>query len=59
VPAPALPPARPAEVDVGGATLPGIAVAGTGATSWSTLDARQRAGSLPVVVTVTGTPAAR
>jgi arabinosyltransferase A/arabinosyltransferase B/arabinosyltransferase C len=40
---------------VGGVTLPGIAVAGTGATSWSTLDARQRAGSLPVVVTVTGT----
>jgi arabinosyltransferase A/arabinosyltransferase B/arabinosyltransferase C len=55
VPAPALPPARPAEADVGGVTLPGIAVAGTGATSWSTLDARQRAGSLPVVVTVTGT----
>ena len=56
VPAPALPPAVPAEADMGGATLPGIAVAGTGATSWFTLDGRQRAGTLPVVVTVTGTP---
>ena len=55
VPAPAVPPAVPAEVDAGGTTLPGIAVAGTGATSWFTLDARQRAGTLPVVVTVTGT----
>jgi cell wall arabinan synthesis protein/arabinosyltransferase-like concanavalin domain-containing protein/EmbC-like arabinotransferase in arabinogalactan biosynthesis len=56
VPAPAVAPAVPAEVDAGGTTLPGIAVAGTGATSWFTLDARQRAGTLPVVVTVTGTP---
>ncbi len=56
VPAPALPPAVPAEVDAGGTTLPGVAVAGTGATPWFTLDARQRAGTLPVVVTVTGTP---
>jgi arabinosyltransferase A/arabinosyltransferase B/arabinosyltransferase C len=56
VPAPAVPPALPAEVDVGGATLPGIAVAGTGATPWFTLDGRQRTGTLPVVVTVTGTP---
>ena len=56
VPAPAVAPALPAEADAGGTTLPGIAVAGTGATSWFTLDARQRAGTLPVVVTVTGTP---
>jgi hypothetical protein len=56
VPAPALPPALPAEADAGGTTLPGVAVAGTGATSWFTLDARQRAGTMPVVVTVVGTP---
>ena len=51
VPAPAVPPARPADVDAGGTTLPGVAVAGTGATSWYTLDPRQRDGVLPVVVT--------
>jgi arabinosyltransferase A/arabinosyltransferase B/arabinosyltransferase C len=56
VPAPTLPPARRAQVDAGGSTLPGVAVAGTGATSWFTLDARQRARTLPVVVTVTGAP---
>ena len=56
VPAPPVPPASPAESTSGGTTLPGIAVAGTGATPWFTLDARQRAGTLPVVVTVTGTP---
>jgi arabinosyltransferase A/arabinosyltransferase B/arabinosyltransferase C len=54
VPAPAVPPATPAEVDAGGSTLPGVAVAGTGRTPWYTLDPRQRAGALPVVVTVTG-----
>ena len=54
VPAPAVPPARPAVVDAGGTTLPGVAVAGTGATSWYTLDPRQRDGALPVVVTLTG-----
>jgi arabinosyltransferase A/arabinosyltransferase B/arabinosyltransferase C len=54
VPAPAVPVARSAEVDAGGRTLPGVAVAGTGATPWYALDPRQRDGALPVVVTVTG-----
>ena len=54
VPAPAVPPARPADVDAGGTALPGVAVAGTGSTSWYTLDPRQRDGVLPVVVTLTG-----
>ena len=51
VPAPAVPPAIPIDVDAGGTALPGVAVAGTGATSWYTLDSRQRDGVLPVVVT--------
>jgi arabinosyltransferase A/arabinosyltransferase B/arabinosyltransferase C len=55
VPAPAAPAAQPAEVDVGGTTLPGVAVSGTGASPWFALDERQRAGGTPVVVTVTGT----
>ena len=54
VPAPAVPPATPADVDAGGTALPGVAVAGTGSTSWYTLDPRQRDGVLPVVVTLTG-----
>jgi arabinosyltransferase A/arabinosyltransferase B/arabinosyltransferase C len=54
VPAPAVPSAPPAEVDVGGRILPGVAVAGTAATPWYTLDPRQRTGALPVVVTVAG-----
>ncbi len=47
------PPAR-AEltVDVGGAILPGIAVAGSTTTAWFTLDPARRA--LPVVVTTSG-----
>jgi arabinosyltransferase A/arabinosyltransferase B/arabinosyltransferase C len=46
----------PAErtVDVGGSTLPGIAVAGATATGWFVLDAAQRSGTLPVVVTTSG-----
>lgn len=55
VPAPAMPAPQTTEVDAGGSTLPGIAVTGTGATPWYTLDPRQRDGALPVVVTVTGT----
>jgi arabinosyltransferase A/arabinosyltransferase B/arabinosyltransferase C len=54
VPEPAGPPARPATVDLGGATVAGIAVTEPGATAWYTLDPRQRSGELPVVVTVTG-----
>ncbi|MGI9003956.1 MAG: arabinosyltransferase domain-containing protein [Pseudonocardia sp.] len=52
-PAPSLRAIRP--VDVGGRTLPGIAVAGTTTTAWFTLDAEQRGGALPVVVTTSGT----
>lgn len=55
VPAPAAPPARPAQVDAGGTTLPGIAVAGTGATPWYAVAPTQQAGTVPVVVTLTGT----
>jgi Mycobacterial cell wall arabinan synthesis protein/EmbC C-terminal domain len=54
VPEPARPPARSATVDLGGATVPGIAVTDPGATPWYTLDPRQRSGELPVVVTVVG-----
>ena len=45
---------QPIDVDAGGTALPGVAVAGTGSTSWYTLDPRQRDGVLPVVVTLTG-----
>jgi arabinosyltransferase A/arabinosyltransferase B/arabinosyltransferase C len=55
VPEPAPPPARPATVDLGGAAAPGIAATVPGATPWYALDARQRGGELPVVVTVVGT----
>lgn len=41
-------------VDVGGRTLPGISVAGTVSTGWFVLDAAQRDGTLPVVVTTSG-----
>jgi arabinosyltransferase A/arabinosyltransferase B/arabinosyltransferase C len=40
--------------DVGGRAVPGVAVAGTGSTPWFALDPQQRAGELPVVVTVSG-----
>jgi arabinosyltransferase A/arabinosyltransferase B/arabinosyltransferase C len=40
--------------DIGGRTLPGVAVAGTGSTPWFALDPAQRSGELPVVVTVSG-----
>jgi arabinosyltransferase A/arabinosyltransferase B/arabinosyltransferase C len=53
VPWPVPAPAQPA-VDVGGTPVPGIALAGVGATPWYALDARQRAGELPVVVTIAG-----
>src|SRR6185312_7496626 len=54
VPAPVVAPTASAAVDAGGTTLPGVAVTGTGATPWYSLDPRQRTGALPVVVTVTG-----
>jgi arabinosyltransferase A/arabinosyltransferase B/arabinosyltransferase C len=41
-------------VDVGGRTLPGVAVAGRSTTPWFRLDPQQRARTLPVVVTVSG-----
>ena len=41
-------------VDVGGVTVPGTAVAGRLTTAWFALDAEQRAGRLPVVVTTSG-----
>lgn len=55
--APVAPPERPAPavpVDVGGPLLPGVTVAGTATTAWFGLDPAQRDGSLPVVVTVSG-----
>jgi hypothetical protein len=45
-------PTRP--VDVGGRTLPGVAVAGRLTTPWFTLDPEQRSQTLPVVVTTSG-----
>jgi arabinosyltransferase A/arabinosyltransferase B/arabinosyltransferase C len=45
--------ARGVPVDVGGTTLPGLAVAGDVTTDWAALDPDRR--DLPVVVTVTGT----
>ena len=44
-------------VDVGGRTLPGVAVAGSGVTPWYVLDEAQRDATLPVVVTLTGVTA--
>ncbi|WP_158228066.1 arabinosyltransferase domain-containing protein [Pseudonocardia sp. MH-G8] len=41
-------------VDVGGRTLPGLAVAGRTTTPWFVLDAEQRSQALPVVVTTSG-----
>ncbi|MHA6792011.1 arabinosyltransferase domain-containing protein [Pseudonocardia bannensis] len=40
--------------DLGGRAMPGVAVAETGSTPWFALDPEQRAGRLPVVVTVSG-----
>jgi EmbC-like arabinotransferase in arabinogalactan biosynthesis len=54
----AAPATRPTTVDAGGTALPGVTVAGAGQSSWFTLDDRQRAGALPVVVTVSGVPRA-
>jgi Mycobacterial cell wall arabinan synthesis protein/Arabinosyltransferase concanavalin like domain/EmbC C-terminal domain len=54
----AAPATRPTTVDAGGTALPGVAVAGAGQSPWFTLDDRQRAGALPVVVTVSGVPRA-
>ena len=48
------PTARTLPVDVGGRTLPGVAVAGRMTTSWFRLDPQQRSGTLPVVVTTSG-----
>ena len=42
-------------VDVGGTGVAGIAVSGTTTSGWFALDAAQRDGSLPVVVTTSGT----
>lgn len=42
-------------VDVGGTSVPGIAVSGTTTTGWFALDPAQRSGRLPVVVTTVGT----
>lgn len=50
--APAAPASRP--VDIGGHTLPGVAVSGSATTAWFDLDAVQLDGSLPVVVTTSG-----
>jgi hypothetical protein len=47
--------ARTLPVDVGGHTLPGVAVAGRATTPWYVLDPAQRSQSLPVVVTTSGT----
>lgn len=46
----------PAErpVDIGGRTLPGVAVAGISDTAWFDLDPEQRSGRLPVVITTSG-----
>jgi hypothetical protein len=41
-------------VDVGGARMPGVAVAGSSTTAWFALDPAQRDGTLPVVVTTSG-----
>jgi hypothetical protein len=41
-------------VDVGGRSLVGVAVSGTTTTAWFVLDAAQRSGTLPVVVTTSG-----
>ena len=62
-PAAGLLPARPGpapdagperEVDAGGTTLPGVAVDGHRTSAWYDLTAAQRAGTLPVVVTTSG-----
>ncbi|WP_433290901.1 arabinosyltransferase domain-containing protein [Pseudonocardia sp. CA-142604] len=48
------PTGRTLPVDVGGSTMPGIAVAGRMTTAWFRLDPQQRSGALPVVVTTSG-----
>ncbi|HXV92412.1 MAG TPA: arabinosyltransferase domain-containing protein, partial [Pseudonocardia sp.] len=45
---------REVRVDVGGTTVPGVAVSGSGSTAWAPLHPDQRGGTLPVVVTVAG-----
>lgn len=47
------PPSEP--VDVGGTAMPGIAVTGPLRTAWFRLDPEQASGTLPVVVTASGT----
>jgi hypothetical protein len=47
-------PAGTLPVDVGGHTVPGVAVAGRTTTPWFTLDPQQRTQALPVVVTTSG-----
>ncbi len=49
------PTGRTLPVDVGGQTLPGVSVTGRMSTPWFALDPDQRDGSLPVVVTTSGT----
>lgn len=49
------PTARTLPVDVGGWTLPGVAVTGRLTTPWFSLDPAQRDSTLPVVVTTSGT----
>ncbi len=48
------PTARTLPVDVGGRTMPGVAIAGRMSTAWFRLDPQQRSGALPVVVTTSG-----
>ena len=48
------PTGRTLPVDVGGGTLPGLALAGRRTTAWFALDPQQRAQELPVVVTTSG-----
>jgi hypothetical protein len=48
------PTGRTLPVDVGGTTMPGVAVAGRMTTAWFRLDPQQRSGALPVVVTTSG-----
>jgi arabinosyltransferase A/arabinosyltransferase B/arabinosyltransferase C len=55
LPAAAGSPGATLPVDVGGRTVPGVAVAGRTTTPWFTLDPRQRTQALPVVVTTAGT----
>jgi EmbC C-terminal domain len=48
------PTGRTLPVNIGGNTMPGVAVAGRMTTAWFRLDPAQRSGALPVVVTTSG-----